>query len=212
MNWPAAEEIPTLMPMPDGYRLEQLDRAGIGPLIAAIKLWHPHIAVGVASGYLRDEFYSSRVFLAAETERDIFVAVIRCGDELVGMWSVEREVDSLAIYARLIVVAPAHRSAGLAGAVSRGSENFGRVMGAEFLYALATLKHIHLQRALEGAGYRLLGFFPGYDREEVAPGVVKRVYQAVYAKLLVDEDCVLRPHPKNMTPRALRIFELLFPD
>jgi hypothetical protein len=54
-------------------------------------------------------------------------------------------------------------------------------MGAAFIYALVTLKHPYMQQGLEQAGYRLLGFFPGYDRELVAPGVVKRVYQAVYA-------------------------------
>ena len=59
---------------------------------------------------------------------------------------------------------------------------------------------------------RLLGFFPGYDRELVAPGVVKRVYQAVYAKLLAPEDKVLRPDPTNMTPRTKELYELLFPD
>ena len=50
------------------------------------------------------------------------------------------------------------------------------------------------------------------DRELVAPGVVKRVYQAVYAKLLAPENKVLRPDPKNMTPTAKRLYELLFPD
>ena len=52
---------------------------------------------------------------------------------------------------------------------------------------------------------------PGYDRELV-DGVVKRVYQAVYAKLLVPEDRVLRPEPKNLTPGAKAQFELLFSD
>jgi hypothetical protein len=80
------------------------------------------------------------------------------------------------------------------------------------MYAMATLKIPHVQRALENAGYRLVGFFPGYDREEVAPGVVKRVYQAVYAKLLVPADDVLRPDPKNMTPKSRALFELLFSD
>jgi hypothetical protein len=46
----------------------------------------------------------------------------------------------------------------------------------------------------------------------VAPGVVKRVYQAVYAKLLAPENKVLRPDPKNMTPRTKGLYELLFPD
>ena len=93
-----------------------------------------------------------------------------------------------------------------------GTEKLGRAMGAAFLYALATLKHPYAQQALERAGYRLLGFFPGYDREEVAPGVVKRVYQSVYAKLLVPEDEVHWPDTKNMTPRAKAIYELLFSD
>ena len=84
-------------------------------------------------------------------------------------------------------------------------------MGAAFIYALVTLKHPHMQQGLERAGYRLLGFFPGYDRELVAPGMVKRVYQAVYAKLLAPENKVLRPDPKNMTPRTKRLYELLFP-
>jgi hypothetical protein len=57
-----------------------------------------------------------------------------------------------------------------------------------------------------------LGFFPGYDREVVSPGVVKRVYQAVYAKLLVPTADVQLPDPKNMTPRTSALFELLFGD
>jgi hypothetical protein len=68
-----------------------------------------------------------------------------------------------------------------------------------------------MQQGLEQAGYRLLGFFPGYDRELIAPGVVKRVYQAVYAKLLAPENKVLRPDPKNMTPRTRELYGLLFP-
>jgi len=88
----------------------------------------------------------------------------------------------------------------------------GRRMGAAFLYALLTLKHRCVQQGLESGGYRLLGFFPGYDRELVAPGVVKRVYQAVYAKLIAPEDKVLRPDPKNMTPAARSLYGLLLPD
>jgi hypothetical protein len=212
VKWPAPDQLATLMPLPAGYRMGTFDRAGIRPLVAALKQWHPHISAGSSSGYLREEFYETKVCLHGEAETDIFVAPIHFGDELVGMWSVEREEDSLALYGRLMVVAPEHRGARLAIGVSVGSENVGRAMGAEFMYVLATLKHMHVQQALERAGYRLLGFFPGFDREEVEPGVVKRVYQAVYAKLLVAEDKVHRPAPANMTPRTRRIFELLFSD
>jgi hypothetical protein len=96
--------------------------------------------------------------------------------------------------------------------ITAGMEDVARTMGAAFMYALVTLKHPYMAQALEHAGYRLLGFFPGYDRELVAPGVVKRVYQAVYAKLLVPEDKVLRPDPKHLTPGAKALFDLLFSD
>ena len=121
-------------------------------------------------------------------------------------------MDSLAIYGRIIVLAPAHRGIGLSAHTLAGTESLGRTMGAAFMYALATLQHSYAQRALERAGYRLLGFFPGYDREEVAPGVVKRVYQAVYAKLLVPVDEVHWPDPKHLTPRSKALYQLLFPD
>ena len=48
---------------------------------------------------------------------------------------------------------------------------------------MATLKAPYIQIALERAGYQLLGFVPGYDREVVASGDVKRVFEAVYAKV-----------------------------
>lgn len=210
MKWPTIDEQMSLTNLPSGYRIEQLDRANIGPLIAAIKLWHPDISVGAASCYLREDFYHHRVFLDGEAERDILVVSIRYNDELVGMWSVEREVEALAIYGRLIILAPGHRGEKLAVIVSIASEHISRQMGAAFVYAMATLKIPHAQRALERAGYRLLGFMPGYDREVVAPGVVKRVYEAVYAKLLVPDEQVLRPDPKNLTPKAKALYELLF--
>jgi hypothetical protein len=212
MNWPTTSELSALVPLPAGYRFTALDRAMIPALIAAIRVWHPAISVGVASCYLREDFYANRVVLDDKVDSDVLVVPIFFNGELAGVWSFEREIDSLAIYGRLIIIAPQHRGAKLATLAMKGTENLGRAMGAAFLYALATLKIPHAQRALEAAGYRLLGFFPGYDREEVAPGVVKRVYQAVYAKLLVAEDEVLRPDPSNLTPRARALYGLLFSD
>ena len=85
-------------------------------------------------------------------------------------------------------------------------------MGAGFVYGLATLKVPSMQLALERAGYQLLGFVPGYDREVVAPGLVKRVYEAVYAKVLVPDEELLRPDPKNLSPKARAMFAVLFPE
>ena len=211
MKWPAIDELPTLVPLPQGYSFERPSRANIAALIEAIKVWHPDIAVGVASCYLREDFYHNSVFLDGEAQKDVWVVLFKFNDEVVGVWSLEREAEALAIYGRLVIVAAAHRGAKLASSVMMGSEGMGRSMGAQFLYGMATLKTPYAQRALESANYRLLGFFPGYDREEVAPGVVKRVYQAVYGKLLVPADEVHYPDPTNLTPKARALFELLFP-
>lgn len=203
-------EMAKLMPLPDGYRAQRLRRADIVPLIASIKHWHPDIAVGANSCYLGEGFYRDRVCLDGDGEGDIDVFTAWSDDKLVGMWSAEREADSLAVYGRLIIIAPEHRGAKIAGMVMVGMENVARAMGAALIYAMVTLQTVYAQQALEHAGYRLLGFMPGYDRQVVAPGVVKRVYQAVYAKLLVPEDEVHRPDPKNLTPKAKALFELLF--
>lgn len=114
MEWPTIAQISTLAPLPDGYRYEKLSAADVLPLIAGIRRWHPDIAVGGGSCYLREAFYSASVCLGDETHKDVFVCVFKRADELVGMWSWERIPDTRSMYGRLIVIAPEHRSAKLA--------------------------------------------------------------------------------------------------
>lgn len=210
MNWPGLDVIATLTRLPEGYRFEQLRRSDIPALIEGISAWHPDISVGIGSCYLRESFYTEKVFLRDEVEKDIYVVLIMHGDELAGMGSWERESDALTVYAKLGIIAPAHRGAKIAVRAVEFTENLGRAMGAGFVYGLATLKVPNMQMALEHAGYQLLGFAPGYDRELVAPGVVKRVYEAFYAKVLVPDEELVRPDPKNLTPRARALFDVLF--
>jgi RimJ/RimL family protein N-acetyltransferase len=212
VKWPVIQALSALAPLPPGYRYGRLDRVHVASLIAALREWHPDLAVGAMSCYLREDFYLERVGLDGDLDKDVYAARILFDDEMVGFWSFEREEDSLAIYGRLIALAPAHRGTKLSVHALSGTESIGRTMGAAFMYALVTLKNPYAQQALERAGYRLLGFFPGRDREEVSPGVVKRVYQAVYAKLLVPPDQVHWPDPKNMTPRARSVYQLLFSE
>jgi hypothetical protein len=205
------EEMATLAPLPEGYRYEWLRRDEIPALIRSVEQWHPDIAVGGASCYLREDFYADKVCLDGALEKTILVGLFKQGEVLVGMWSWEQEPDALTVYARLIVIAPAHRSAKLASKVLPLAERAGRAMGAEFFFGLATLKIPHMQHALEAAGWQLIGFTSGYDREEVAPGVVKRVFEGVYTKVLVPEEELLRPQPENLTPKARALFDFLFP-
>ncbi len=212
MKWPQIHELAKLIPLPAGYQWVRLDRALVTSLIKCLRVWHPAITIGVASAYLQNTFYEDKVCLDGDGDKDIFAVPITFNGELVGLWSVEREVDSLAIYGRLLVLAPAHRGTKLSVQILTDADNVGLAMGAQFQYALATLSIPHVQRTLESAGYQLLGFFPGYDREEVSPGVVKRVYHAVYGRLLVPKSEVHWPDPKSMTPKASALFALLFGD
>ena len=212
MQWPTIEQFSAMTPLPEGYRFERLKRADIPALIDAIKLWYPDIAVGGGSCYLREDFYDEQVCMEGEAEKNILVALFRHGEDMAGMWSWEQDPDALTLYGRLIIVAPAHRSAKLASKVMPMAETAGRLMGAEFFFALVTLKIPHMQHALETAGWQLIGFTSGYDREQVAPGVVKRVFEGVYTKVLVAEEELHRPDPANMTPKARALFDFLFPD
>jgi hypothetical protein len=211
MIWPSLHEISAMMPLPDGYRYELLKRFEIPALIEAIKVWYPEIAVGAASCYLREDFYTDKVFLDGETEKDIFVFLTKRNDELAAIWSMEWEPYALTLYARFGTVSPAHRGAKLSEHALELIEKVGRSMGAGFVYGITTLKIPNMQLAFERSGYQVIGFTPGYDREIVAPGVVKRVYEAVYAKVLVPDEDLLRPDPKNLTPKVKALFELLFP-
>ena len=85
-------------------------------------------------------------------------------------------------------------------------------MGAGFIYGLATPKLPHIQLALEHAGYQLPGFAAGYDREMAAPGVVKRVSEAFDARDLVPDEDLLRPDPRNLSPKAKALIDVIFPD
>lgn len=210
MRWATIDELERLVPLPAGYGYEQLTRADVPELIAAIARWHPDIRVGAGSPYLRPAFYDEKVTLAGEAERDTFAVVFRHGGRMVGLWSWDREPEALTIYGRLLVIDPAHRGAKLAASVMLGTERLARHCGAEFMYVMSTLKMPQMAQALERAGYILLGFLPGYDREVVADGTVKRVFEAVYAKVLVPPSALLRPDPQNLTPRARSLFEQMF--
>jgi len=210
MEWPDEGALSEMFRLPQGYRAQPLQREDIPALARSIREWYPDISVGVASCYLREDFFREKAVLAGEDNRDLLVIMIKHGDSLAGMGSWERENDALTIYSRFGVIAPQHRGAKLAIRAMEFGESLGRAMGAGFIYGLANLKSPAMQLALEHAGYQLLGFAPGYDREMVAPGVVKRVYEAFYAKILVPENELLRPDPKNLSPKAKALFDVLF--
>jgi hypothetical protein len=212
MKWMTVEQMRAAhVPLPEGYSFELLRRSDIAEVVAFIRLWFPGITVGSASGYTRAEFFEEHVSLADEPEKDVVVVLLRRNLELAGLVCCERDQEALTLYGSLIVVAPTHRGAqlGCTGVVLM--EALARSMGFGLIYGMATLKVPHMQRALEAAGWQLIGITPGQDREMVAPGIVKRVYEAMYAKVLVPDASLLRPEPQNLTARTRAFFDFVFP-
>jgi len=204
------EHFAALAPLAVGYRFEMLKRADIPALVAALTAWFPDIAVGGASCYLQEEFYSRKTFFADALEEDNLVLVLRRGDALAGMFSCELDRATQSIYAGLGVASPEHRGSNLAHAGMVFAEAVGRHLGMGFIFGMATLKHPYAQLAFERAGWQLVGITPGYDRELVAPGVVKRVYEAVYAKVLEAAAGLQHPQRQNLTPRTQAFFDSVF--
>lgn len=211
MQWPTIENITRRAPLPPGYRYRYLDAPDIPLLIAALKTWYPGIAVGNASCHLREDFYAQRVSLGGQTDRDFAVILFMHGGDLAGMFSAERDLDSEVLYGRICSVSPLHRGVHLSRNVLSLEEALGLEMHMGMVYGLATLNYPHMQASFERMGWQLIGITPGFDREVTAEGVVKRVYEALYAKVLVSEDDMQRPRVADMTPAVQALFDLLYP-
>jgi len=210
-TWPTVEHIADAAPLPAGYRYRQLSRAEIPRLVEFLRTHYPGIEVGNASCHLREDFYTTRASLVGEEDRDFFVVLFMCGEEIAGMHSTERDPDSEVLYGRIGAVAAAHRGAKLSYNFLSLMEALGRAMGAGLVYGLSTLKYPQMQRAFEHAGWLLIGIMPGFDREKDSSGLVKRVYEAVYVKVLVPNEDMPPPSVDAMTPKVRALFELLFP-
>jgi hypothetical protein len=215
MRWPTVHEIGAQVVLPAGYRCELLRAAEVSRALRFVDDSFPGLAVGNASCFLREEFYAARVHLAhadrQSTERDFLVLLFKHGEDWAALLAVERDRDSQVLYGRVGAVAEGHRGAGLSKCFAPCMETIGRSMGLGMVYSLATLKTPAMQRGFELAGWRLIGIMPGFDREVVAPGVVKRVFEAIYVKVLAPDADMLQPDAEGMRPATQALFDTLFP-
>ena len=210
MKWPNIEALTERVPLPEGYKYALPTRSDIPALIQAVDDWFPGLAVGNASCYLREDFYTKRVFFEDCHERDFFFMLFKQGEDWAGMLSVERDKDSQVLYGRVGTIAASHRGARLSKCFPPLMEAMGTAMGMGMVYSLATLKVPHMQVGFEKAGWQLIGIIPGFDRELIGPGEVKRVFEAIYVKVLVTERDFLRPKLDGMTPATGALFKHLY--
>ena len=89
-------------------------------------------------------------------------------------------------------------------------ERIGRAIGAELAYYFATLKTRHQQVLAERSGYTLVGIVPAYDRDMVSAGKIKRVYEAIYAKVLCERSELFEPDVDSFTARTRAVWHSLF--
>lgn len=210
MNWVAIDELSSKLPVPPGYRIEQLKRSDIPEVIRCFKVWFPDVTVGAESCYHREDFYSRELSLEGEPERDVIAFLIKKDQELAAMFSMQRFEATLTLYGRIGAIAPRHRGAKLAYIAPALLEAMGRAMGMEVIYALAEFTIPNMQMVLERAGFQIVGIIPASDRLMVAPEVIKRVYEAIYVKVLADDAEILRPQAESMTPRTRALYDFLF--
>ena len=220
-DWPNPAALALSVPAPEGYHYVVPTRADVPALVRAVDDWFPGLAVGNASCFLREPFYAEKVHLAdrddssddpAGTGADFFVLLFKHDEDWAGMLAVERDRDSQVLYGRVGTVGGAHRGVGLSKTFAPLMEAMGIAMGMGMVYSLATLKVPHMQRCFERAGWQLVGVMPGFDREVVESGVAKRVFEAIYVKVLAARTELLHPSVQGMTPATRSLYESLYPN
>lgn len=211
LDWPSIESMRRMVALPPGYRLDLMQPDEIGAVIQSFRAWFPSISVGLGRSFLEERFYADRVVRVGDLDKDVMAILVRHEDGIAGIATWEREANAGVLYGRLGAVSPQHRKSKLAFLAMELGEAIGRQMGAGLVYGMATTRTPYMQQALEHAGYQVVGIMPGYDREEIEPGVVRRVYEVMYAKQLAADDEFLLPEAGNLSPRAAEVFQTLFP-
>jgi len=211
-RWPSLEPLPPEIAVPPGYAIQRLAAHHVPELIRQLGVWYPAIHVGAESCHLRNEYYLKQVQLAGSgpPEKDIAGWVFLSGGSLVGMITYERNLDARTLSGRLAVLDPAHRGAGLTASMRQLTDHVAQAMGMELILMFVTLAHPLSQRMLRQGGYRLAGIVPGHDRDMVREGSVRRVYEALYAKLLVPPSELEQPPPEALTPEVSALMAFLF--
>jgi hypothetical protein len=214
MRWPSCEQMFSGLTIPDGIRFEQLARDQIDELIARLHQWYPDIIVGTESRHLDRSFYERHCALRGEDQdRPLYCLICRAttgSGEIVGFVSLEKNVLGRQISSPMGAVEPSKRGLGIGQFGSVILEHVGRTIGAEVAFYQVTLKTIRQQKNAERHGYRLCGILPAIDRDAIAPGVVKRVYEGIFVKVLVPSTEVQLPAWNELGESARALWLAIF--
>lgn len=212
MNWPDAQTLFSKVALPSEYALAYLVSDDVPSVSSMIAQWYPDIEVGMESVHLKPEFYQNEVQLGG-AERDVLGIVVRHRrDGIIALLTLVRNREARSLSTRIGVLHPEHRVGALALMGPLLLERCARLMNAGVAHYFATLKSKHQQVIAERRGFSLVGIVPAHDLDMVRQGEARRVYEALYAKVLVETHAVEIPSASHLTTRTRRVFEELFPD
>jgi GNAT superfamily N-acetyltransferase len=181
-------------------------------VIEFVRAHYPEVSAGAESGFCEPSFFEECVAMVdRDYDRPIAAFVIHTSSgALVAFLSVEHDPRARVLHGRLALVHPAHRRSGL-GRFLGGDlvMQLATALRVELIMTYATLTHSFSQALLEAEGYMLVGIVPAHDRDSVAPGTVKRVWEALYARVLVEDDAVLAPSPAALGEAAGEMYRLI---
>ena len=83
----------------------------------------------------------------------------------------------------------------------------GMGMAMDMVCGLARLKVPHMQLGCGRAGWQPVDVVPGFDREMVEDGVVKRVLEAIYVTVLAAQTKLVQRRLKGMTASTRTLYE-----
>ncbi|MCE9669056.1 hypothetical protein LY474_14685 [Myxococcus stipitatus] len=213
MPWRNLDEMLSGLDIPAGCTAEQLAREDIPRLTALLRSWYPDIQVGTESRHLEPSFYEREFFLRGESpDRNLYGIVCRAKEsgDIIGLLSLEKNVRGLQLSAVMGVVEPSKRGLGIGHIGSAALVVVGRNIGAEVVLYYSTLKTARAQRNAEGQGFKLVGLVPAFDVDAIAPNTVKRVYEALYAQVLVGPERIHVPDWNELIPSTRALFTHLF--
>jgi RimJ/RimL family protein N-acetyltransferase len=210
--WPLLERLTPPVPIPEGYTFRPIAREELPTVIEQLRAWYPDVVVGAESAHLEESFWREHVMLQGEeaSGKLLYGLSFWHGPEYAGFVTFELDPRGRAIRGRLGVVSPRHRHAQLMYTAILFAESIARAVGAEIILNYATLQHAYSQAVLEKCGFKLVGITPAHDRDMVRPGTVKRVFEALYVKLLVPAEEVLEPPREALRPETRRLYDVLF--
>ncbi len=211
MKWKPFQDISEHIKPPTGYALRQLRESEVGAIIEKLARWYPGIVVGGESGHLDPEFYYKNAFFEGGNENRLFMPIVALyGDELVGILTLFKNSLSRDIYSRMGAIAQEHRGRKLAYLGPPIMEAMGRAIGAGLAYYHATLISPHQQIIAEKSSFKLVGIMPANDLEMVEPNKARRVFEAIYAKVLVADRELYLPAADCLTENTKALWDFLF--